>query len=57
VGAKLAAMAPGTLQLDSFSWNRRLARYVKAGRPEKTVELFRELQQKGWTPDCLQNSW
>jgi pentatricopeptide repeat protein len=51
VGAKLAAMAPGTPQLDSFTWNRRLARYVAAGRPEKTLELFREMQQKGMTPD------
>jgi pentatricopeptide repeat protein len=51
VGEKLAAMAPGTPQLDSFTWNRRLARYVAAGRPEKTLELFREMQQKGMTPD------
>ncbi len=27
--AKLAAMAPGTVQLDRLSWNRRLARYGK----------------------------
>jgi len=51
VGAKLASMAPGTVQLDSFSWNRRLARYSKAGQPEKTVELFREMLQKGTTSD------
>ncbi|CAK9866876.1 unnamed protein product [Sphagnum jensenii] len=51
VGAKLAAMASGTPQLDSFTWNRRLARYVAAGRPEKTLELFREMQLKGMTPD------
>jgi hypothetical protein len=25
--AELAAMLPGTLQLDSFSWNRKLARH------------------------------
>lgn len=36
VGARLAAMAPGAVQLDRFSWNRRLARYVKAGQHEKT---------------------
>jgi len=45
VGAKLASMAPGAVQLDNFSWNRRLARYVKAGQHEKTVELFREMLQ------------
>jgi pentatricopeptide repeat protein len=45
-------MAPGTVQLDSFSWNRKLARYVKAGQHEKTVELFQEMKQRGTsTPD------
>ncbi len=49
---KLASMAPGTAQLDSFSWNRKLARYVKAGQHEKTVELFQEMKQRGTsTPD------
>ncbi len=36
---------------DSFSWNRRLAKYAKAGQHEKTVEFFREIQEKGTTPD------
>ncbi|CAK9238066.1 unnamed protein product [Sphagnum troendelagicum] len=49
--AQLAAMAPGTVQLDMFSWNRRLARYVKAGQYEKTIELYQEMQQKGMSPD------
>jgi pentatricopeptide repeat protein len=44
-------MAPGTVQLDMFSWNRRLARYVKAGQHEKTIELYQEMQQKGMSPD------
>ncbi|CAM6051442.1 unnamed protein product, partial [Sphagnum compactum] len=47
----LAAMAPGTVQLDMFPWNRRLARYVKAGQHEKTIELYQEMQQKGMSPD------
>ncbi|CAM6002934.1 unnamed protein product [Sphagnum balticum] len=51
VRAQLAAMAPGTVQLDMFSWNRRLARYVKAGQHEKTIELYQEMQQKGMSPD------
>ncbi|CAK9227338.1 unnamed protein product [Sphagnum troendelagicum] len=34
-----------------FSWNRRLARYVKAGQHEKTIELYQEMQQKGMSPD------
>jgi len=52
VGAKLAAiaaMATGSVSLDCFSLNRRLARYVKAGQHEKTIELFQEMQQKGMT--------
>jgi hypothetical protein len=33
-------MATNIVQLDNFSWNRRLARYVKIGQHEKIVELF-----------------
>jgi len=51
VASKLVSMAPGTVQLDIFSWNRRLARYARVGQQEKTVELFQEMQQKGTTPD------
>jgi pentatricopeptide repeat protein len=51
VGAELAAMAPGTVQLNSFSCNRNLARYEKAWKPEKTIELFQEMQQKCLSPD------
>jgi pentatricopeptide repeat protein len=51
VAAELAAMAPGTIQLDSFSWNRRLARYVKAGQCKKTLELFYQMQLEGTSPD------
>jgi pentatricopeptide repeat domain-containing protein 1 len=46
-------MAPGTVQLDNFSWNRRFVRYVKAGQHEKAVELFQEMQQKGTAPDTF----
>ncbi len=51
--AKLAVMAPGTIQSDRFSWNRRLARYVKAGQHEKTIKLFQDMQQKGITPNTF----
>ncbi len=51
--AKLAVMAPGTIQSDHFSWNRRLARYVKAGQHEKTIKLFQDMEQKGITPDTF----
>jgi pentatricopeptide repeat protein len=53
VEAKLAVMAPGTIQSDRFTWNRRLARYVKAGQHEKTIKLFQDMQQKGITPDTF----
>ncbi|CAK9193543.1 unnamed protein product [Sphagnum troendelagicum] len=51
VAAGVAAMAPGTVQMDSFSWNRRLAKYVKAGEYEKTMELFKQMQKRGMRPD------
>jgi pentatricopeptide repeat protein len=51
VGEKLAALPPGTIDLDMFSWNRRLARYVKARDHETTIDLFHEMQQKGMTLD------
>jgi pentatricopeptide repeat protein len=51
VEAKLAALAPRTLELDSFSWNRKLARHVKAGQYEKTIQFFREMQQKRMSLD------
>ncbi|CAN5953718.1 unnamed protein product [Sphagnum jensenii] len=37
--------------MDSFSWNRRLAKYVKAGEYEKTMELFKQMQKRGMRPD------
>ncbi|KAH9535066.1 hypothetical protein CY35_17G034800 [Sphagnum magellanicum] len=46
VAAGVAAMAPGTVQMDSFSWNRRLTKYVKTGEYEKTMELFKQMQKR-----------
>jgi hypothetical protein len=48
VAAELVAMAPsnGTTvvllqqQLDIFAWNRKLARFFKAGQHQKAVELY-----------------
>jgi pentatricopeptide repeat protein len=34
-----------------LSWNRRLAKFVKTGEYEKTMELFKQMQKKGMTPD------
>ncbi len=51
VEAELAAMLPGTMQPNLFSWNRRLGRHVKAGEYEKVMEGFRELQSQDMLPD------
>jgi pentatricopeptide repeat protein len=51
VETEMVAIAPGTLQLDSFSWNKRLARSVKAGQYENTIKLFQQMQQEGTCPD------
>jgi pentatricopeptide repeat protein len=44
-------MAPGTIQLNAFSWNIKLCRYVKAARYEKTIELFQQMEQECRTPN------
>ncbi len=46
-------MAPGSVKLHSFSWNRRLVRYVKARQREKTVKFFQQMQQEGINPDIF----
>ncbi|CAK9880656.1 unnamed protein product [Sphagnum jensenii] len=46
-------MTPGAVQLDRFSWNRGLARYVKAGQHEKAMELFHQMQLEGTNPDSF----
>jgi len=51
VDTEIAAMAPGTVQMDSFSWNRKLARCVNAGQHEKTMELFQQMQEEGMSPN------
>jgi hypothetical protein len=34
VAAKMAVMAPSTVQLDIFTWNKKLTRFLKDGQPE-----------------------
>ncbi|CAK9211630.1 unnamed protein product [Sphagnum troendelagicum] len=34
-----------------------LERYIKAGKPEKTMELFQKMQQEGVTPDSMDDAW
>jgi pentatricopeptide repeat protein len=47
----MAAMAPGTVQLNIFAWNKKLMKYVKDGQPEKAVQLFQQMQREGMSPD------
>jgi pentatricopeptide repeat protein len=54
VEAEMAAMAPGKVQLNIFGWNKKLEKYVKAGQPEKALQLFQQLQQQeGMSPDTF----
>jgi pentatricopeptide repeat protein len=53
VKAELEAMAPGSLQVSVFQWNRKLARCALVGQHEKMIELFQKMQQEGITPDSF----
>jgi pentatricopeptide repeat protein len=46
-------MVPGTVPLNIFPWNLRLARYVKAGLHHKALDLFAQMQQEGLIPDSF----
>jgi len=56
VEMEMAAMAPGTVDLNPFLWNRRLSKYVKAGEYEKTLGLFRQMQSKVVSLTCMPNA-
>jgi pentatricopeptide repeat protein len=45
VAAKIAAMAPGRVQLNNFEWNQKLSKYVKDGQLEKAMQLCQQMQQ------------
>jgi pentatricopeptide repeat protein len=51
VAGEMAAMAPGTVQLNIFVWNKKLMKYVKDGQPGKAVQLFQQMQREGMSPD------
>ncbi|CAK9191292.1 unnamed protein product [Sphagnum troendelagicum] len=40
-------MAPGSVQLNIFQWNAKLARCAQAGHYEKTMEPFEQTEQEG----------
>jgi hypothetical protein len=43
---KVAAMAPGSVKLNSFSWNRRLVRYVKLGNIRRQSSFSNKCNKK-----------
>ncbi len=53
VEAELAAMSPGSVQLNIFAWNARLARYDKSGQYEKTMELYHQMKRDCIIPDRI----
>jgi pentatricopeptide repeat protein len=51
VAAVLAAMSPGTVQLNIFAWNQKLTKYVKYGQLDKAMQLFQQMQQEAMSPN------
>jgi pentatricopeptide repeat protein len=51
VAAEMAAMAPGTVQLNIFAWNQKIKTYVRSGKPKKALQLFQQMQREGTSPD------
>jgi pentatricopeptide repeat protein len=51
VAAKMAAMAPSTLQLNIFTWNKKLTRFLKDGQSEMVMQLFQQMQQERLSPN------
>jgi len=47
VAAEIAAMAPGTVQLNIFAWNQKLTKYVKDGQSQNAMQLFQQMQREG----------
>jgi hypothetical protein len=39
-------MAPGSVQLNIFQWNAKLARCAQAGHYEKTMELLNKCNKR-----------
>ncbi len=47
----MTAMAPGTVQLNIYVWNKKLTKFVKDGQPEKVMHLFQQMQPEGMSPN------
>jgi len=50
-GHRDGCTGPGTVQLNIFSWNKKLIKYISGGQPEKAIQLFQQMQQEGMSPD------
>jgi hypothetical protein len=44
VAAEMAAMALGAVQLNNFTLNEKLKKYVKDGQTENAMQLFQKMQ-------------
>jgi hypothetical protein len=44
VAAEMAAIALGAVQLNNFTLNEKLKKYVKDGQTEKAMQLFQQMQ-------------
>jgi pentatricopeptide repeat protein len=51
VAAEIAAMAPGTVQLNIFAWSQKFSKYAKDEKPEKVIQVFQQMQLEGMSPD------
>jgi len=46
VAAEMTAMAPGTMQLNIYVWNKKLTKFVKDGQPEKVMPFSNKCNKK-----------
>jgi pentatricopeptide repeat protein len=53
VQVKLAALAPGSVQLSIDAWNAKLGRYVKSGQCGQAIELFQQMERQCMTPSTF----
>ncbi len=47
----MAALAPGTVQLNIFCMESEAYKICEGGQPKKAMQLFEQMQLEGMTPD------
>jgi hypothetical protein len=50
-GNRNGAMALDAMDLNIFAWNKKLAKYVRDGKPKKVIQLFQWMQIEGMNLD------